>query len=54
MTLFTQVIPLNQVQRFFVLFWEDDWLIIYRMILCIFEKHQEEMIKEQDPTTVQL
>lgn len=39
MTLFTQVIPLNQVQRFFVLFWEDGWLIIYRMILCIFEKH---------------
>ena len=39
MTLFTQVIPLNQVQRFFALLWKDSWLIIYRMILCIFEKH---------------
>ena len=37
-TLFTQVIPLSQVQRFFLLFWEDSWNLIYRLILCIFEK----------------
>lgn len=37
-TLFTQVIPLSQVQRFFLLFWQDSWLVIYRLILCIFEK----------------
>jgi len=39
MTLFTQVIPLSQVQRFFALFFQDGWLIMYRLILVIFEKN---------------
>ena len=54
MTLFTQVIPLNQVQRFFALFWEDSWLIIYRMVLCIFEKHKATLCRENDATMLQL
>ena len=54
MTLFTQVIPLNQVQRFFELFWTDSWLIIYRMVLCIFEKHKAALCRETDPTSLQL
>ena len=54
MTLFTQVIPLNQVQRFFALLWKDSWLIIYRMILCIFEKHKTMLCRETDPTSLQL
>ena len=54
MTLFTQVIPLNQVQRFFALFFEDSWLIMYRMILCIFDKHKATLCREHDPTNLQL
>ena len=53
-TLFTQVIPLNQVQRFFALFWRDSWLVIYRLILCIFENHKNALCREQDLTSLQL
>ena len=53
-TLFTQVIPLSQVQRFFLLFWQDSWLMIYRLVLCIFEKQQAILCSEMDPTSLQL
>ena len=46
MCIFTQVIPLNQVQRFFSLFWKDGWLVIYRLVLSIFSEHIAGMLKD--------
>ena len=46
MCLFTQVIPLNQVQRFYTLFWQNGWVLIYRLVLSIFNEHKEGLLKD--------
>lgn len=53
MCIFTQVIPLNHVQRFFSLFWKDGWLTIYRLILCIFNDHKEGMLCDDNEIEIQ-
>lgn len=53
MCIFTQVVPLNQVQRLFSLFWRDGWLIIYRLILCIFLEQKAEMLYDETEYQIQ-
>ena len=51
--MFTQVIPLNQVQRLFSLFWRDGWNVIYRLILCIFNEHRADMLNDENEFQIQ-
>ena len=45
---------MNQVQRFFALFWQYGWLVIYRLILIIFENNQAALCRENDQLQLQL
>jgi len=36
-SLFTQVIPLELVQDFLAMFWKDEWLAVYRLIMTILQ-----------------
>ena len=53
MCLFAQVIPLSQIQRFYTLFWKNGWVLIYRLVLSIFNEHREGMLQDMNEIEIQ-
>ena len=46
--LFASVIPVEYMASFFDKFFKTKWVFFYQLILCILEKHQDQIKSEED------
>jgi hypothetical protein len=44
--LFSQNMPITCIQRFFSMFWADDWVAFYKLVLLIFKDMEDSILEK--------
>jgi hypothetical protein len=54
LSLFTQVVPLGLTHRFFTLYWQEEWVAFYRVVLAVLVSLQPKLLKCDNTVAIQL
>ena len=50
--LFAQTIPITLIQLFLNLFWQEEWLALYRVVLTILQQCEPQILAQDNPVKI--